>query len=146
MRPRTRREHGQAILEVALTLPLLLLVCVGIFEFGRAYQTWQVLTNAAREGARMSSMPNSVVGDVQTRVRQYMQDGALPLYGSAGVAVDPAVTLTAGSTTATASVVTVSYPFSFVVLNPIARLIVPTSSLGAAFMMTTTAEMRNESP
>ena len=40
-------------------MPLLLLVSVGIFEFGRAYQTWQVLTNAAREGARMAVLPDS---------------------------------------------------------------------------------------
>ena len=32
-------DRGAALLEVALTLPLLLLVTVGIFEFGRAYQT-----------------------------------------------------------------------------------------------------------
>jgi Flp pilus assembly protein TadG len=48
-------ERGTALIETAMTLPLLLLVSVGIFEFGRAFQTWQVLTNAAREGARLAS-------------------------------------------------------------------------------------------
>ena len=57
---RTNSERGAALLEVALTLPLLLLVAVGIFEFGRAYQTWQVLTNAAREGARLRSCQASM--------------------------------------------------------------------------------------
>ena len=47
-----RSEKGAALVEAAVTIPLLLLVSVGIFEFGRAYQTWQVITNAAREGAR----------------------------------------------------------------------------------------------
>jgi len=42
-------ERGTALIETAMTLPLLLLVSVGIFEFGRAFQTWQILTNAARE-------------------------------------------------------------------------------------------------
>ena len=42
-------ERGSALIEAAVTLPLLLLVSVGIFEFGRVFQTWQVLTNAARE-------------------------------------------------------------------------------------------------
>ena len=32
-------ERGTAILETAMTLPLLLLVTIGIFEFGRAFQT-----------------------------------------------------------------------------------------------------------
>src|SRR5688572_32942486 len=58
MPKRFRNERGAAIIETALTLPLILLVCVGIFEFGRAYQTWQVMTNAAREGARVAVLPN----------------------------------------------------------------------------------------
>ena len=55
-RPRrgSGNERGAALLETAVTLPIILMICVGIFEFGRAYQTWQVLTNAAREGARVA--------------------------------------------------------------------------------------------
>ena len=52
-----RSEKGAALVEAAVTIPLLLLVSVGIFEFGRAYQTWQVITNAAREGARVAVLP-----------------------------------------------------------------------------------------
>ena len=63
---------------MALTLPLLLLVTVGIFEFGRAYQTWQVLTNAAREGARMAVLPDSTDDAIEERARAYMQSGQLP--------------------------------------------------------------------
>ena len=62
MKMNLRSERGTAILETALTLPLLLLVSVGIFEFGRAYQTWQVITNAAREGARVAVLPNVAAG------------------------------------------------------------------------------------
>ena len=73
-----KNERGQALLEAAMTLPLLLLVSVSIFEFGRAYQTWQVLTNAAREGARVAVLPNATVSDAQTRVSAYMTSGQLP--------------------------------------------------------------------
>lgn len=41
---------GQAIIEFALALPLLLLLVLGALEFGRAFQTKIVLENAAREG------------------------------------------------------------------------------------------------
>ena len=51
---RFKNQRGAALLETAITIPLILLVSVAIFEFGRAYQTWQVLTNAAREGARIA--------------------------------------------------------------------------------------------
>ena len=56
---RIKSERGAALLEAAITLPMLLLVAVGIFEFGRAYQTWQILTNAAREGARMAVLTDA---------------------------------------------------------------------------------------
>jgi Flp pilus assembly protein TadG len=132
-------------METALTLPLLLLVSVGIFEFGRAYQTWQILTNAAREGARVAILPNATVADVQARVNDYMQSGQLPDYQQATISVDQNQTVNLGATTATASVVTVSYPFNFMVLNPVANLVVRGSSLGgAALTLTASAEMRNE--
>ena len=54
------------------TLPIILMICVGIFEFGRAYQTWQVLTNAAREGARVAAIGGTTDLEVETAVRTYM--------------------------------------------------------------------------
>jgi Flp pilus assembly protein TadG len=45
-----KRKKGQAIVEFALALPLLLLLIFGVLELGRAFQTKIVLTNAAREG------------------------------------------------------------------------------------------------
>jgi len=143
---RLKTERGTAILEAALTLPLLLLVSVSIFEFGRAYQTWQVVTNAAREGARYAVTPSATTSDVQTLVMQYLQNGALPGYASATVTVNPNATMTIGTTNVKASIVTVNYPFSFAVLNPVARLVVKGSMLGGApITLVTSAEMRNES-
>jgi Flp pilus assembly protein TadG len=57
MLKRIKNQRGAATARTAITLPLILLITVGIFEFGRAYQTWQVLTNAAREGARIAVLP-----------------------------------------------------------------------------------------
>jgi len=142
----SRGERGTAILEAALTLPLLLLVSVSIFEFGRAYQTWQVVTNAAREGARFSVLPSSTTSGVQTLVQQYLQNGQLPGYAGATISVNPNATMTIGAANVKASIVTVSYPFSFAVLNPVARLVVRGSMLGGApITLVSSAEMRNES-
>ena len=60
-------QRGTALLEAAVTIPILLLIAVGIFEFGRAYQTWQVVTNAAREGARAGSVYRSNHLDIKIR-------------------------------------------------------------------------------
>ena len=125
-------------------MPLLLLVSVGIFEFGRAYQTWQVLTNAAREGARVAVLPNPPAGSVEARVRAYMQSGQLSNAATATVTVDSNQTISIGAANASASLVTVSYPFQFMVLNPVANLIAGSTTLGTPFTMTASAEMRNE--
>ena len=52
-------ERGQSVLELALILPILLMLILGISEFGRAWMTMNLLTGAVREGARMASVtPN----------------------------------------------------------------------------------------
>jgi uncharacterized protein (UPF0333 family) len=45
------RQKGQALVELALTLPLILLLILGAMDFGRLFYTKLILTNAAREGA-----------------------------------------------------------------------------------------------
>jgi Flp pilus assembly protein TadG len=144
---RGRSERGAALLEMALTLPLLLLVCVGILEFGRAYQTWQVITNAAREGARIAVLPGMDDAAVRSRVQQYMTIGQLPQAASATIAIDRNRTVSVGGTdTASASQVIVNYPFDFVVLDPIARLATGQGSgTPSTLNMVATATMRNES-
>lgn len=145
--PRVRSQRGAALLEMALTLPLLLLVCVGILEFGRAYQTWQVITNAAREGARIAVLPGMDDTAVRSRVQQYMTIGQLPQAASATIAIDRNQTVSVGGTdTASASQVIVNYPFDFVVLDPIARLATGQGSgTPSSLNMVATATMRNES-
>lgn len=48
-----RRSRGQALVEFALVLPLLILVLVGIFDFGRAIYAFNTISNAAREAVRI---------------------------------------------------------------------------------------------
>jgi hypothetical protein len=50
--PNKASERGAAMLEMALILPLLLLILMGTIEFGRAYNARITLTHATREGAR----------------------------------------------------------------------------------------------
>ncbi len=53
-----RREGGQALVEFALITPVLLLLIVGLAEFSRAWNTRQVMTDAAREALRNSVVAN----------------------------------------------------------------------------------------
>jgi Flp pilus assembly protein TadG len=136
-----RNERGAALLETAITIPIILLIAVGIFEFGRAYQTSQVLTNAAREGARIAILTETSDAQVRTVVRNYMASGGLPNAATAAVNVDRNVEMG----TSSASRVTISYPFQFIVLNPVVRLVTPGSETGQPLTMQSIAVMRNES-
>ena len=135
------RERGAALIEAAVTIPMILLISVGIFEFGRAYQTWQVLTNAAREGARMAVIDGPTDADVRARVNSYLTGGGLTSLSADKILVNRTVPFNG---TATASQVTVNYPFSFMVLNPVVRLVRPTSTLGGSITMSSATLMRNE--
>jgi Flp pilus assembly protein TadG len=53
-----RSEDGQAVVEFALVAPILLLLILGLVEFSRAWNTKQVLTDAAREALRSSVVAN----------------------------------------------------------------------------------------
>jgi Flp pilus assembly protein TadG len=140
---RMRSEKGAALIEAAITVPIILLICVGIFEFGRAYQTMQVLTNAAREGARIAVITSSTDAAVTARVRSYMQAGALSNHATATVTVVRNVTMTGADT---GSSIVIDYPFQFMVLNPVVRLIAPADTkTGAPITMKSSALMRNES-
>lgn len=47
-------ESGQSMVEFALILPIFVLVVFGILDMGRAAYTYHTLNNAAREGARVA--------------------------------------------------------------------------------------------
>jgi Flp pilus assembly protein TadG len=49
------RASGTQLLELAFALPFLAVTLIGIIDFGRAYHVKHILTNAAREGARIAA-------------------------------------------------------------------------------------------
>jgi len=147
MKTKTRnRERGSAMVETAICIPLLLVLMVGIFEVGRAYETWQVLTNAAREGARVAVMPSGSAADTTALVRQYMSNGQLTKSATASVVINEGASIDVNGTPVSASMVTVDYPFEFIMLQPIVRLVAPGATVGGPITMHATAIMRNEAP
>lgn len=69
---RRRGRSGQAVVEFALILPLFMLLVFGTLEFGRAYYDMHLITNAARGGARLGSLPGKVESDVNSAVSASM--------------------------------------------------------------------------
>jgi Flp pilus assembly protein TadG len=139
-----RDDRGTALIEMAFTLPLLLLISLGIIEFGRAFQTWQILTNAAREGARVAVLPGMSDSMVTARVQEYIDAGVLDASVTPTITIQRNATISYGTGTASGSKVLVSYPYKFMVLNGIAKLVVSGTTVGSDFTMATSATMRNE--
>jgi Flp pilus assembly protein TadG len=151
-----RGERGAALVEFALALPLLLVIIAGIVDFGFLFQRYEVVTNAAREGARLGSLPsyNGNTTLIRTHVRNYIQQG-LALSGTAlnnrvpnsaaGVnIVNTTLSYTVGGNTyqVPAVTVTVTYNHPFLLLGPVLGLI--GGNWGSSMNIVAVSQMRLE--
>ena len=98
------RERGQAMVEMALFLPLLLVIVMGAVDFGRVFFAYTTVANAAREGAMCASLGAACPMGYLAAVEDEF-GGALPGGVTATVSPNP---VGAPGTTVT---VTVSYDF-----------------------------------
>jgi Flp pilus assembly protein TadG len=83
MRTHTTRHsstptRGIALVEMALVLPLFLLVLLGMIEYSWMFWKNQQINNAAREGARIAIFETSLNADVTAAVDQVMNDAGFP--------------------------------------------------------------------
>jgi Flp pilus assembly protein TadG len=128
-------ERGQAVIEMALTLPLLLLIVLGMFDFGLLFQRYEVVTNAAREGARIGVLPGYSTTDATQRALDYLAvgglSGATRGCGAAYAAGSRCASAVISTTTITGSspaktvnqvTVTVEYDHAHVFVGPIISL------------------------
>lgn len=135
-------DEGAELIEFALVLPMLLLVVLGIAEFGFMFQRYEVITNAAREGARIAVLPGYSTADVQNRVSAYVTQGRVPT-----TVTNPVVTVAdvdipvPGRLPISARRVTVTYTHSYMFLPGIGALFGTTY---ATVPITAVAEMRME--
>ena len=129
MRTRLRDEHGAAAVEFAMIVPLLLVLVLGIAEFGHAFQVQGTLSAAAREGARVMALQNDPAA-----ARAAVRDAAPtldPAVTDAQITVTPQTGCPITSTTAQNVRVTVAYPMPFL-----------TDFFGASIGLTGTGVMR----
>lgn len=60
-------RNGQSMVEFALILPILILLVLGIVEFGLMFNSYLTVQNVSREGARLA-----IVGGTDTEIRAHM--------------------------------------------------------------------------
>jgi Flp pilus assembly protein TadG len=112
------KTTGQALVEFAVLLPLLLILLLGTIEFGFLLYNQQVITNASREGARygiVSRSPRRDASEIETVVDNYCSDHLITFgTGEPETTVQPDPTT--GSVFGDDLRVEVSFPYQFLVL------------------------------
>lgn len=74
-----RNEKGQGLVEMALVLPLLLLILFGIIEFGRVMGAGLVVAHSARDAARYGTVgaaDSEIINRIQTKTAATLYDPA----------------------------------------------------------------------
>ena len=98
-------DSGQAIVEFALVVPILLLLILGIVDFARAWNSYQVLTDAGREGTRLAVVDNgSTAEEVRTVIQAAAQRAGITL-------ADAAIALNEGAARGEPTTVSIQYGY-----------------------------------
>ena len=80
------KRWGTVVVELAIVAPILVVIFLGMVEVSRGIMVQQIITNAAREGAREAIMEGSTISDVQTAVTEYLTNSTI---SGATVSVSP---------------------------------------------------------
>ena len=142
-------EDGNAALEFALVLPFLLVLLMGMVEFGRVLFNQQVITNAARDASRASATDFEPYLDAANRI---LDPAGIPS-PTASCETSPSigytsicqtiVTIPVGTTTAQAYQVTISYNIPYMTpLGSLLEMFAGESTWGEGITITSTAVMR----
>lgn len=127
-----RDRRGQSLVEFALVLPVLLLLFMGILDFGRAVYAYNTLSNAAREGARVAIVDQTVAGGIPVAAQRAAdQSTSLGIDPGADVDVDYTSPVGGGAcpTRALGCIASVTVRDEFQAITPIIGSIVGTIDL-----------------
>jgi Flp pilus assembly protein TadG len=135
-----RSEEGAELIEFVIAFPLLMLLIAGILDFGMMMRSYEVVANAAREGARVAVLPDYGETDVSDRVKEYLTASGLdPVHLVEDPTTDTeTVTNVAGTFEFSARRVTVNYTYEMAVLSGVQALFgggIGNVNLGASAVM-----------
>jgi len=135
-----RSERAAEVIEMALVTPILLLLVMGIVEFGFMFQRYVVLTNAAVEGARVATLPGYTSADAQARAQSYAANGGVQ--GTVTVTATAVALPGSGGGTWPGMQVTVTHVYPLQYIAPIARLVGGTQA--GSITLTARSTMRSQ--
>lgn len=101
-----QKEDGQALVEFALVLPILLILLCGIVDFGWIYYNQITLNNAAREGARYAVIHYDPTIDWKEEATDKMIRSMVGVKSATAIVSDPVEQQITASVTATPRILT----------------------------------------
>ena len=113
---RVRNENGQAMVEFALVLPILMALLLGIIQFGIVFNNYITLTDATRAGARKAAV-SRFLGDQGASAKTTVESSA---QGLDQKKLAPTISVTAApdwNTPGNEVTVTAKYPYSINILG-----------------------------
>jgi Flp pilus assembly protein TadG len=128
-----RNERGAAAVELALVMPILILLLFGIIEFARVWNVRQTMTDAAREGARVA-----VVNVGLVKPATALQDSVIKIVTNAASAAGMDLAMLTVSHTGIGSGDFASVRLAYV-YKPLMGLVLP-----GPITLNTSSVMRNE--
>ena len=142
-------DDGNAAVEFALVLPFLLVLLMGMAEFGRVLFNQQVITNAVRDASRASATDFEPYMDAANRI---LEPANIP-FPTASCTTSPSagqtsicqttITVPVGAATTQAHQVSISYNIQYITpLGSLLELIAGNSGWGDGVTITSTAVMR----
>jgi Flp pilus assembly protein TadG len=103
---RLRGHHGQAFVEFAIVLPVLVMLVIGMVQFGLAFHNYLSITDATRVGARAAAVKRTT--GACDAARTAIQNTVSAKQWST---ISGRITCTAGANTGDQVKVSVSYPY-----------------------------------
>ncbi len=145
-RPGGSGSSGQSLVEFALVLPMLLVLVFGIVEFGNAWRHYQLITNTAREGARVAVLPSSTAAIVDSVIDDRLNGSGLD--SNQATVTLKILDFGDANYSNSADTVTIDYPYDFIFLGPIIDLMCTGIGCGggaySTVTLSSTSIMRNE--
>jgi Flp pilus assembly protein TadG len=79
---RAKQEHGQSLVELAVSLPVIILLLLGTVDFGMAIFSYAILRDAAQEGALYGSFNPDNEAEIENRARNISPQGEDLIFSS----------------------------------------------------------------
>lgn len=135
---KNRSEKGQSLIELAVTLPIILLILLGTIDFGMALFSYSIIRDAAQEGALYGSFNPSNDAEIENRARNILPRSDEDVFSSpldlrntdsVSVDIDAIGDDCQGATNGVANSIEVSVVYQYPIVMPFAGQVIGSDTI-----------------